>query len=91
MQNCAICLDSLNKKHTIVKLNCDHIYHLECITKVENNLCPLCRKTIVKEDVCKGHHIVKIFYTGNYKKNGECIFCLKKSFKFYLKQKCVTD
>lgn len=41
---CSICLYKFNNK-SIMKLNCDHIYHKKCIKKwlKKNNSCPLCR------------------------------------------------
>ena len=43
---CSICLDDIinfNEKKT---LKCEHMYHKECINKVQNNKCPLCKKEI---------------------------------------------
>jgi len=44
-EECVICLDLYEKKDKITKLECEHIFHHECIviwTK-NNNSCPLCR------------------------------------------------
>jgi selenocysteine lyase/cysteine desulfurase len=48
---CAICIENFNKddlKHTFVQLECNHIYHRECIMPVTRNACPLCNEPIIK-------------------------------------------
>lgn len=44
-EECSICLDYFNNDKKIIKLNCDHIFHTECIKLwiENNNTCPLCR------------------------------------------------
>ena len=46
---CPICLEEYNDKETICKLNCNHIFHKECIKEwfKKNNNCPNCRKIII--------------------------------------------
>jgi Ring finger domain len=42
---CAICLeviDNSTKKTT----RCNHIFHIECLSQVHTNKCPLCRQTL---------------------------------------------
>ena len=43
---CSICLSEL--KTDVIKLNCNHIFHLFCINswKLRNNICPICRRAI---------------------------------------------
>jgi hypothetical protein len=78
---CSICLEDINIiKEDIVKLNCNHIFHLDCISKVENNSCPLCRGDILNG--CPGNHNVKTFFNTSQvkKKNGlrYCTICSKQ-------------
>jgi hypothetical protein len=43
---CSICQDELSKDNIIRQLNCNHIYHKECIDKYlleYSNKCPVCR------------------------------------------------
>ena len=45
---CSICLIDFKKEEKIIKLNCNHMYHKECIEKwfLKNSNCPFCRKEI---------------------------------------------
>ena len=46
---CIICLEQLNKStHLISLLECNHLYHYDCIHKwfEEHNNCPICNKDI---------------------------------------------
>ena len=47
IKECAICYDELNNRNEIVKLNCGHEFHYECIFyayKTKNKRkCPFCR------------------------------------------------
>ena len=47
LEDCSICLNNLSKNQKIIKLNCNHLYHKECIInwfkKDNENTCPLCR------------------------------------------------
>ena len=46
---CAICIDKFEKENEIIKLNCNHIYHKDCIKNYllnYNNKCPMCRYKI---------------------------------------------
>jgi hypothetical protein len=43
---CSICQDEIDKDHTVRQLNCNHIYHKECIDKYlleYSYKCPICR------------------------------------------------
>ena len=76
--DCSICLSELKKKQKIVKLSCNHYFHLECISKVNSNACPLCRCEIISDaDICKQQHYSH-FTVSNFKKNGTCRICFKK-------------
>lgn len=87
MDECAICLESLNNE--IVKLDCNHQFHLNCIKNIDNNKCPLCRKFITTEDICNGCVRHNYFYAGSIKKNGNCFHCNKISFSGFLKQRLI--
>ena len=46
---CIICQESLSTGKSVLTTSCQHTFHMECISKnakVNNNLCPLCRKSI---------------------------------------------
>lgn len=47
IDKCSICSNELNKK-TIIKTQCDHQFHLVCLTTwiKEHNTCPNCREII---------------------------------------------
>mgnify|MGYP001166723081 CR=1 FL=1 len=46
---CSVCLDEFKDGDTIKKLNCNHIFHKDCLEPWLNNNrnCPLCRQNIV--------------------------------------------
>jgi hypothetical protein len=47
--DCAICIDKLKKGNEIIKLPCNHKFHLNCIKSYflnYNNKCPMCRSNI---------------------------------------------
>jgi len=50
LDDCSICLNNLLKDQKVIKLNCNHIYHKDCIlnwfNKDSENGCPLCRNNI---------------------------------------------
>jgi len=87
--SCSICLSNLDHPQKIVKLSCNHYFHLECIKKVKSNSCPLCRSKIIQEEVCQEQHF-SYFTVSNFKKNGTCRVCLKKSFKHCLEFKLIS-
>ena len=84
MTECSICLEYSGCQK--IKLECGHEFHLECISKITNNSCPLCRRKIINKKICMGNHIT--FFNNNfYKKDGTCSFCMLKSLKGYLLEK----
>ena len=91
MDLCSICIDNLENNASIVKLDCGHLFHYDCIINVKNNKCPNCRSVIVNEPICENNHINNFFYVSNIKKNGKCFICLKKSFKYCLKEKYINN
>ena len=48
-ETCVICLENYEKEDKITTLECNHIFHHQCIVSwVENdNTCPLCRVTLL--------------------------------------------
>ena len=44
---CSICLDKFKKDDKIIKLNCSHTYHFQCITQwfKQDITCPICRQS----------------------------------------------
>ena len=50
IDGCPICLDNLI---IFIKLQCGHDFHLNCINKILNNLCPICRAVFKIEDSTK--------------------------------------
>ena len=84
---CCICLENISNKK--IKLDCNHLFHYDCISKIKNNKCPLCREKIFKADLCLGNHPQGPFCTSCYYKSGKCRFCELKSFKTSLKDKIV--
>ena len=47
--DCAICIDKLKKGNEIIKLPCNHLFHVDCIKSYflnYNNKCPMCRSNI---------------------------------------------
>lgn len=82
--NCCICLDNFNPTCHKVRLACNHEFHYDCIIKVSNNTCPLCRQEIINEPICKGNHIT-FFNSSFINKKGKCSICKKMSLKFLMK------
>lgn len=89
MEQCSICIDDLDNPKNIVELDCGHKFHYDCIIKVKNNSCPYCRAKLVNETCCNEKHDMPFFYTGFIKKNGYCIICKKKTYKYFLKDKII--
>lgn len=46
---CSVCLEEFKDDDILVKLNCNHIFHKECLEPWLNNNtnCPMCRQNIV--------------------------------------------
>ena len=42
--DCRICLDDIEDNNLYLQLTCNHFFHYECLSKMHNNLCPLCKK-----------------------------------------------
>lgn len=52
---CSICLDNYKEGETIIKLNCNHIYHKSCLEKwlLKHKTCPYCKTEIKPSDYKK--------------------------------------
>jgi hypothetical protein len=67
---CAICLEDIINYNDKKTLDCEHMYHKDCINQVQNNKCPLCNKHIIDDklkecenlykDVCKYLELTEI-------------------------------
>ena len=46
---CSVCLDEFKDEDVLIKLNCEHIFHKDCLEPWlnDNRNCPLCRRNIV--------------------------------------------
>lgn len=51
VNECSICQESIDVGHTVYKLPCRHVYHVDCVTQwlQQNHTCPLCRLELPKE------------------------------------------
>ena len=49
LDECSICLEKYKKKDQIIDLECNHVFHKECIKLWlnKNNSCPQCRENII--------------------------------------------
>ena len=50
-KDCNICIECFNKGNNIIKLNCSHEFHKDCIKKwlCDNSTkCPVCRVEVAK-------------------------------------------
>ena len=45
IDKCPICLETLGEGK-IIKTDCEHVYHKECIYKIRSKTCPLCRRKL---------------------------------------------
>jgi len=49
---CSICIDNFSEGQEVIKLPCNHIFHLNCIKSHltnYNNKCPLCRGNVINQ------------------------------------------
>ena len=72
---CSICLEKIESNQKIIKLKCNHTFHIKCLSKIHNHLCPLCRQKINLNNninICYGDH--KYGYCPIIK-NGPCRIC----------------
>ena len=91
MEKCTICIENIENNKNTIKLDCNHLFHYDCLVHIKNNKCPNCRKTIINEPICENNHSNFFFYGGNIKKDGTCYVCLKKPFKNHLKEKFIEN
>lgn len=85
MQNCSVCLDNIKENDKII-LECNHVFHKDCIKKLNNFICPLCRSNInikkifnINYKICDQNPLTHYGYGYSpFCKNGECRFCFGK-------------
>ena len=48
---CTICLEDFTVGDHLRKMNCDHIFHKDCIDDwlIRNNSCPICREKAIDD------------------------------------------
>ncbi len=49
---CSICIDNFSEGQEVIKLPCNHIFHINCIKshlRNYNNKCPLCRGNVINQ------------------------------------------
>lgn len=91
MEVCSICLENLKDNDII--LSCKHIFHLECLIKLKQFKCPLCRKkfnirkllNLSESDIVCFEDSINHFNCGYspYIKDGNCRFCNGKKLEYY--------
>jgi hypothetical protein len=49
---CSICITDFTPDEKIVKLECEHTFHIDCIKQwfKQDHICPLCRKSVNKKE-----------------------------------------
>jgi hypothetical protein len=49
LDECPICLDNYQSNREVMNLDCNHVFHHDCIRLwlIENNTCPQCRENII--------------------------------------------
>jgi hypothetical protein len=65
-EQCCICFMPYTHSKKGFKLDCNHVFHKDCIYQWFNNsiTCPLCRYNIFDCEKCDGYGLVTIEYTG---------------------------
>lgn len=51
--DCSICIDSFKKGDEVIKLRCNHMFHMKCIKSYllkYDNKCPLCRTNVLSDE-----------------------------------------
>ena len=79
--DCAICLSKI-KNEDSVWLQCEHVFHRDCLYQIKTLRCPLCREKIDTkrvfgvENMCNGEY----HEYSPFVKNGPCRICYKSRF-----------
>ena len=78
MKECSICFDDINENDKKI-LNCNHVYHEECIEKwfSINHQCPLCRKSKFDKTM---KEFEENYYMNNLKIERQIKLCKNKIF-----------
>ena len=55
INNCIICFENFKENEMILKLNCFHIFHKNCIENWLKNysICPICKNEKINENIIK--------------------------------------
>ena len=78
-----------------ILLECKHMFHIECLKKIKNDTCPLCRQKInfntlldlnETQTICKGLNCNNYGYCP-YNKNGSCRFCYGYTIEYFISLK----
>ena len=80
VKECAICCDNFSVKEEIIKLNCNHMFHVKCILQW-NKTCPYCRQPFQIESeipVLIAKWVSQEKYAFAYLKLIECLLRSKK-------------
>ena len=56
--DCPICMDTFNKPVTIY--NCLHTFCKQCLEKITNNICPLCRQKFEISNVKENNLLIDV-------------------------------
>jgi hypothetical protein len=90
-KECPVCLDEFSRNTIIHELGCKHIFHPECIDKLEKKICPKCRQEIdpisIRKEFSKGFYWHLLLYlserwpraTGNWEEDDFQAFALELS------------
>lgn len=82
LMECSICLDKLGLNYKT--LNCGHKFHTNCLLRLLNNKCPLCRQNIINKPVCNQDH--DGYGYSPVCRGGSCRFCYGKPLNMYLNE-----
>lgn len=77
IDTCVLCICDITKKEKTVILKCKHIFHKDCILNLRNNICPLCRTILTKDDIGK-----KLFKTIRKRKEEDIISEINEESRF---------
>jgi hypothetical protein len=90
MEECPICIEPMttnDKDNKVLKLDCSHHFHYNCLINVKKNSCLLCREKILSNAECKQYNeernkycsclgvVNPFFRVSQFKKNGKCRLC----------------
>ena len=51
---CCICMEPMDStKNNTCSLSCGHVFHVECVKKIDNSACPMCKKLFDKNSITR--------------------------------------